>query len=231
MSMTKEKRAELRKLATFTTRGPWTLGKMNRDGGRQVLGDREVCCVTTADLPQGSANARYITAANPEATLSLLDALDAAEAAKQCIPPAGETPIEGLPGHSIIIRHHPELASVEVEFAYPDTGGFVTFLADLPEMYAKETLQLKADLLDYSQQLGEMQTKFDAAEAEAGRLREVVERYKKAAEKAMPELSAMYNQLTGERLMRADPQHAVLIAYKMLEAARAAQGAPGGAGQ
>jgi hypothetical protein len=78
--LTKEQRAELRKLATFTTKGAWTLGKMNRDGGRQIMGDREVCIVTTADLPQGTANARYIASANPQALLSLLDTLDRLEA-------------------------------------------------------------------------------------------------------------------------------------------------------
>lgn len=153
MSMTKEKRAELRKLAEAATAGPWTATKDFKRywiecAGQKICGGNAIGEISNddTDADEAAANAGHVAAANPTVLLSLLDTLD-------------------------------------------------------------------------------------AAEAEAGRLRKVVKRYKKAAEKVMPELSAMYNQLTGERLMRADPQHAVLIAYKMLEAARAAQGAPGGAGQ
>lgn len=73
--LTAKQRAELRRLAEAATPGEW------RARGNEVLngGQNRKPIVTRPDH-QGMADADYIAAANPATVLSLLDALEAAEA-------------------------------------------------------------------------------------------------------------------------------------------------------
>jgi len=101
---TKEERAELRKLAEAATPGPWQVFEQHLDleapkqqalveferllDGQTgefepllpMLTDGSMCPAITGCGPKSLQNANFIAAANPAVVLSLLDALEAAEA-------------------------------------------------------------------------------------------------------------------------------------------------------
>lgn len=83
--MTHEERAELRRVAEYATGGPWHVCDNFYSGRRETIADITgmtvaKCSDTRGHVTPQEANAAYIAAANPSAVLSLLDALDAAEA-------------------------------------------------------------------------------------------------------------------------------------------------------